>query len=116
MDGLQSGARGSVATFASSGAHCVTNGHVPTSRPSSRSHRIATFTQRAFALRSVILGKAKDVKSFQLPSNKSAAVSELTPDLSSIKLIDYDFKKYGSSEERTRLLKKWDEEVGSLPQ
>ena len=33
------------------------------------------------------------------------------PDLSSIKLIDYDFKKYGSSAERKRLLKKWDDEV-----
>jgi iron(III) transport system substrate-binding protein len=31
-------------------------------------------------------------------------------------LIDYDFKKYGSSDERTRLLKKWDDEVGALPQ
>ena len=35
---------------------------------------------------------------------------------STIKLIDYDFKKYGSSEERKRLLQKWDTEVSSLPQ
>ena len=38
------------------------------------------------------------------------------PDLSTIKLIDYDFAKYGSSEERKRLLSKWDDEVASLPQ
>lgn len=69
-----------------------------------------------WALSAEMQGKAKDVKSFQLPSNKSAAVSELTPDLSTIKLIDYDFKKYGSSEERKRLLSKWDTEVSTLPQ
>ena len=37
-------------------------------------------------------------------------------DLSTIKLIDYDFKKYGSSDERKRLLSKWDTEVSTLPQ
>ncbi len=37
------------------------------------------------------------------------------PKLEDIKLIDYDFKKYGSSAERKRLLAKWDAEVKSLP-
>ncbi len=69
-----------------------------------------------WALSAEMQSKAKDVKSFQLPSNKSAEVSPLTPDLSTIKLIDYDFKKYGSSDERKRLLKKWDDEVSTLPQ
>ena len=69
-----------------------------------------------WALSAEMQSKAKDVKSFQLPSNKSATVSELTPDLSTIKLIDYDFKKYGSSDERKRLLQKWDNEVSTLPQ
>lgn len=67
-----------------------------------------------WALSADMQGKAKDVKSFQLPSNKTAAVSELTPDLSTIKLIDYDMKKYGSSDERKRLLQKWDQEIGSM--
>ena len=31
-------------------------------------------------------------------------------------LIDYDFVKYGSSDERKRLLQKWDEDVSTLPQ
>lgn len=69
-----------------------------------------------WALSAEMQSKAKDVKSFQLPSNKSATVSELTPDLSTIKLIDYDFAKYGSSDERKRLLSKWDTEVSTLPQ
>lgn len=53
--------------------------------------------------------------SFQVPSNKSATAPEQAPDLSSVKLIDYDFAKYGSSAERTRLLTKWDAEVGAAP-
>jgi iron(III) transport system substrate-binding protein len=53
--------------------------------------------------------------SFQVPSNKGAKAPEQAPDLSSVKLIDYDFGKYGSSAERTRLLTKWDAEVGAAP-
>jgi len=68
-----------------------------------------------WALTAESQGRAKDVKSFQVPSNLDAAVSPLAPDLSRIKLINYDFVKYGSSAERRRLLKKWDDEVGSLP-
>jgi iron(III) transport system substrate-binding protein len=37
------------------------------------------------------------------------------PKLAQIKLIDYDFAKYGSAAERTRLLKKWDNDVSKLP-
>jgi iron(III) transport system substrate-binding protein len=54
-------------------------------------------------------------KSFQVPSNKKAPVPAQAPKLAQIKLIDYDFAKYGSSAERTRLLKKWDDEVSKLP-
>jgi iron(III) transport system substrate-binding protein len=69
-----------------------------------------------WALSAEVQSKAKDVKSFQVPSNKAAKQSELAPDLTKLKLINYDFKKYGSSEERKRLLKKWDDEVSTLPQ
>ena len=55
------------------------------------------------------------VKSFQVPSNKKAPVPAQAPKLADIKLIDYDFAKYGSSAERTRLLKKWDNDVSKLP-
>ncbi|MCG6884862.1 MAG: ABC transporter substrate-binding protein [Silicimonas sp.] len=59
---------------------------------------------------------ALQVNAFQVPSNKGAETSEATPDLSTLTLIDYDFKKYGSSDERKRLLQKWDEDVSTLPQ
>ncbi len=53
--------------------------------------------------------------SYQVPSNKGASPPPGAPKLSEIKLINYDFAKYGSSAERNRLLKKWDTEVSTLP-
>jgi iron(III) transport system substrate-binding protein len=50
---------------------------------------------------------------FQLPSNKNAPLPEGAPDIAQIKLIDYDFAKFGSSDERKRLLQKWDAEIGA---
>lgn len=59
---------------------------------------------------------ALQVNAFQVPSNRSSETSPSAPDMSQIQLIDYDFRKYGSSAERKRLLQKWDEEVSVLPQ
>ena len=69
-----------------------------------------------WALKAEVQSRAQEANSFQVPSNKAAKQSDKAPDLSTIKLIDYDFKKYGSSDERKRLLQKWDSEVASLPQ
>jgi iron(III) transport system substrate-binding protein len=52
-------------------------------------------------------------KQFQIPSNVNAPVSPLSPKIADIKLINYDFAKYGTSAERKRLLEHWDREVGS---
>jgi iron(III) transport system substrate-binding protein len=54
-------------------------------------------------------------KQFQVPSNRGAEIPKEAPKLTDFKLIDYDFKKYGSSAERRRLLDKWDKEVNALP-
>ncbi len=69
-----------------------------------------------WALTADVQSRSLEVKAFQVMSNKTAKSSPSAPDLASIKLIDYDFKKYGSSAERKRLLKKWDDEVSVLPQ
>lgn len=58
----------------------------------------------------------KDAKSFQLPSNRNAAISEYAPRFENIKLIDYDFKTYGNSEKRKELLSRWDKEIGASAQ
>jgi iron(III) transport system substrate-binding protein len=54
-------------------------------------------------------------KAYQVPSNKNTPVPPQAPKLADIKLIAFDFAKYGSSEERRRLLSKWDAEVKNLP-
>ena len=54
-------------------------------------------------------------KQFQLPSNTATPISPLSPKPAEIKLINYDFAKYGAAAERKRLLERWDKEVGSLP-
>ncbi len=69
-----------------------------------------------WALRADVQSRSLEVKAFQVMSNTSAKSSPDAPRLDQIKLIDYDFEKYGSSAERKRLLKKWDEEVKALPQ
>jgi len=49
--------------------------------------------------------------SYQVPSNKATPVPPEAPDTSKIKLINYDFDKYGSSAERKRLLGRWTKDV-----
>ena len=53
-------------------------------------------------------------KQFQIPSNVATPVSPLSPKTADVKLVDYDFAKYGTSAERKRLLERWDREVGSI--
>ena len=52
-----------------------------------------------------------DVKSYQIPSLKTASTHPMMPKPGEIKLINYDFAKYGSSAVRTRLLARWEKEV-----
>jgi iron(III) transport system substrate-binding protein len=56
-----------------------------------------------------------DTKNFQTPSNRATPIPSAAPKMSDIKLINYDFAKYGGAAERKRLLEKWDKEVYALP-
>ena len=56
-----------------------------------------------------------DTKQYQLPSNRATPVHPSMADLSKLKLIDYDFARYGSAAERRRLIGRWDREIGSQP-
>jgi iron(III) transport system substrate-binding protein len=58
---------------------------------------------------------AAAAKQFQLPSNKAAKVDPRVPDFKKIRLINYDYAKYGASAERRRLIARWEKEVNSLP-
>jgi iron(III) transport system substrate-binding protein len=54
-------------------------------------------------------------KQLQMSSNKATPLPPGAPDLSKLKLVDYDFAKYGGAVERKRLLAKWDAEISVLP-
>ncbi len=54
-----------------------------------------------------------EAKSYQVPSNKQSPVPPQAPSLDDVKLIDYNFQKYGASAERKRLLGRWDTEIGA---
>jgi len=54
-------------------------------------------------------------KQFQLPSNKNTAIDPNVPDFKKIKMINYDYAKYGASTERRRLIARWEKDVNSLP-
>ena len=56
-----------------------------------------------------------DVKEYAIPTNRSVALPPQVPPMTSIKVIDYDFAKYGSSAERKRLLERWEKEVNAAP-
>ena len=68
----------------------------------------------ALSVEGQAVGAANKV-SYQVPSNKAAPIPAAAPKLTDIKLINYDFAKYGSSAERKRLLSRWDAEVSTLP-
>ncbi len=55
------------------------------------------------------------VNQWHQPSNTAATPNPKLPDASVIKLVDYDFAKFGASSMRKRILERWDREIGSLP-
>lgn len=56
-----------------------------------------------------------EANQFQTPSNRATPIPAEAPQLDQIRLIEYDFARYGSSAERRRLIERWDREVNSLP-
>jgi iron(III) transport system substrate-binding protein len=55
------------------------------------------------------------VNQWHVPAHRAAAADPRIPDLSRIRLVDYDFAKFGDAETRRRILARWDREIGSLP-
>ena len=53
--------------------------------------------------------------SLQYPANKTFKVDPKVPTLDTVRLVKYDFEKYGKAAERKRLIERWEREVNSLP-
>jgi iron(III) transport system substrate-binding protein len=52
-----------------------------------------------------------DVKEYAIPTHRNVPLPPQVPNLSDVKVIDYDFAKYGASETRRRLLERWEKEI-----
>lgn len=55
------------------------------------------------------------VNQWHVPAHKDATPDPRIPDLSQVKLIDYDFAAFGESNRRRQILQRWEREIGSLP-
>jgi iron(III) transport system substrate-binding protein len=53
--------------------------------------------------------------SLQVPANKTFKPDPRIPPVDNVRLIKYDFEKYGKVSERRRLLERWEKDVNSLP-
>ena len=53
--------------------------------------------------------------SLQVPANKTFTPDARIPKLDGVRLVKYDFQKYGRAAERKRLIERWEKEVNSLP-
>lgn len=53
--------------------------------------------------------------SLQVPANKTFKPDPRIPLTDDVRLIKYDFEKYGKATERRRLIERWEKEVNALP-
>ncbi|MBL8318570.1 MAG: ABC transporter substrate-binding protein [Burkholderiaceae bacterium] len=53
--------------------------------------------------------------SLQVPANKTFKPDPRIPLIDNVRLIKYDFEKYGRAVERRRLIDRWEKDVNSLP-
>jgi iron(III) transport system substrate-binding protein len=64
-----------------------------------------------WALTEAAQNSGLDVKSFQIPALVAGKVHPMMPKPSELKLINYDFVKFGAAATRNRLLQRWQQEV-----
>jgi iron(III) transport system substrate-binding protein len=55
------------------------------------------------------------VNQWHVPAHPGAAPDPRIPDMTRIRLVDYDFAAYGNAATRRRILERWDREIGALP-
>ncbi len=60
-------------------------------------------------------GIGAKANSLQVPANKTFTPDARIPNLDNVRLIKYDFQKYGKAVERKRLIERWEREVNALP-
>ncbi|MEP7207137.1 MAG: ABC transporter substrate-binding protein [Casimicrobiaceae bacterium] len=54
-----------------------------------------------------------EVKEYAIPTNRNVSLPAMVPNLADVKVIAYDFAKYGSADTRKRLLERWEKEINA---
>jgi iron(III) transport system substrate-binding protein len=54
-----------------------------------------------------------ELKEYAIPTNRSVPLPAMVPDLADVKVINYDFAKFGASDTRKRLLARWEAEINA---
>jgi iron(III) transport system substrate-binding protein len=55
------------------------------------------------------------VNQWHVPAHRDATPDARIPNLGDIRLVNYDFARYGEAGMRRRILERWDREIGALP-
>jgi iron(III) transport system substrate-binding protein len=66
-----------------------------------------------FALSPEAQDLGEQAHAFQIPSNENARIPPSAPAVDPAKIIDFDFRRFGSQAERDRLLRRWETEVNA---
>ena len=56
-----------------------------------------------------------ELKEYAIPTNRNVVLPKMVPKLTDVKVIDYDFPKFGAADTRRRLLERWEKEINSAP-
>jgi len=54
-----------------------------------------------------------DVKEYAIPTNRNVPLPAMVPKLTEVKVIAYDFAKYGHADMRKHLLERWEKEINA---
>lgn len=54
-----------------------------------------------------------DVREYAIPTNRNVVLPPMVPKLADVKVIPYDFARFGTSETRKRLLERWEREINA---
>lgn len=58
---------------------------------------------------------AAKTNQWHFPAHTKAELDPRIPDITRVKLVDYDFAKYGGAAERKRILDRWEREIAAAP-
>ena len=56
-----------------------------------------------------------ELKEYAIPTNRNVVLPKMVPKLTDVKVIDYDFARFGAADTRRRLLERWEKEINSAP-